>query len=811
MQDKNCQKLDKQDFSQIIGSSRIGFWKVEEQEGCPSKLYTDSTMANLIGVSQELSPEDCHSFFLHHIHPKDISTVKNYIAEIYHGESEMIYRYNHPQKGETVIMCSGKLLNTSGNVYTFGGYIKELTNVLRLEQGKRVENQLLRKNRSLMHTQVQSENYHKNLMDIVRCGIVSYTLPGWEILYMNAEAIRIFGLKNCKNAQPKMRKILQEVVYLNNSIKQKLIELRTKDGSVDYECIASSTDGKKSNLLAHTEVLTTPQGKRSVYTTFLDISENIALKSEKSILTALCQDYAFVCLYDLETGSLTSVKQSEDQSGLFPVIGEKQEENSYSKHLTACFEKWIVKDSSPDFLEKLSSSSLMEYLSRHEQFSYRYRVKPNSTGMEHLEVKVVHLKELEGFKVVMGFHFIDEILTEEERQRKLLEETARQARQANEAKTNFLRRMSHDMRTPLNGIIGLLKIDGAHFDNLSLIKKNHERMETSANHLLSLINDVLQMSKLEEGHYLLSKEVIKVNTLVKEIANIIIGRATDAGIQWHFKKEKDNPPVKYIYGSPLHLRQIFLNIYGNCIKYNRPGGRIDTVLRSWNTDPGFCNFQWIITDTGIGMSREFLSHIFEPFAQERNDARSIYQGTGLGMSIVKGLLNQMGGTINITSREGFGSTFEITIPFEIAPSPQEEPVQSSETENSIQELNLLLVEDNALNAEIARILLNDEGAKMSIVSNGLQALKTFEKNPPGTFDGILMDIMLPVMDGLEATRRIRSSGRPDAKTIPILAMTANAFDDDVKKCLEAGMNAHLSKPIDIKKIKAALRSLCRKD
>ncbi|WP_308686941.1 ATP-binding protein [uncultured Treponema sp.] len=810
MQDKNCQKLDKQDFSQIIGSSRLGFWKVEEQEGCPSKLYTDSTMANLIGVSQELSPEDCHSFFLHHIHSKDISTVKNYIAEIYHGESEMIYRYNHPQKGETIIMCSGKLLNTSGNVYTFGGYIKELTNVLRLEQGKRVENQLLRKNRSLMHTQVQSENYHKNLMDKVSCGIVSYTLPGWKILYMNAEAIRIFGLKNYRNPQTKMYNILNKVVY-SDFTKQKLIELRTKDGSVDYECIATSTDGKKSNLLAHTEVLTTPQGKRSVYTTFLDISENIALKSEKSILTALCQDYAFVCLCDLQTGTLSSVKQSDVQSDLFLHPLEQLTEIPYSKQLSDYWENWIVKDSSPDFLEKLSSSSLMEYLSNHEQFSYRYRIKPNSTGMEHLEVKVVHLKELEGFKVVMGFHFIDEILTEEERQRKLLEETARQARQANEAKTNFLRRMSHDIRTPLNGIIGLLKIDGAHFDNLPLIKKNHERMETSANHLLSLINDVLQMSKLEEGHYLLSREIIKVNTLIREIANIIIGRATDAGIQWFFEKEKDMVPIKYIYGSPLHLRQIFLNIYGNCIKYNRPGGKITTVLRSCETAPGFCNFKWTISDTGIGMSREFLSHIFEPFAQERNDARSIYQGTGLGMSIVKGLLEQMGGTISITSREGFGSTFEITIPFEIAPSPQEEPVQSSETENSIRGLNLLLVEDNSLNAEIAQILLHDEGAKTTIVSNGLQALKTFEKNPPGTFDGILMDVMLPVMDGLEATRKIRSSGRVDSKTIPILAMTANAFDDDVKKCLEAGMNAHLSKPIDIKKIKAALSSLCRKD
>ena len=336
MQDENSQKLDKNDFTEIINSSQIGFWKVEEKEGSPSRLFTDSTMAQLIGISQALSPEECYSLFWQHIHPKDIPVIKNYISEICHGETEMTYRYNHPEKGETVIMCSGKLLKKDKTTHVFAGYIKDLTNVLRLEQGKRVENQLLRKNRNLMHTQVQSENYHKNLMDKVSCGIVSYTLPGWKILYMNAEAIRIFGLKNYRNPQTKMYNILNKVVY-SDFTKQKLIELRTKDGSVDYECIATSTDGKKSNLLAHTEVLTTPQGKRSVYTTFLDISENIALKSEKSILTALCQDYAFVCLCDLQNGTLSSVKQSDVQNELFLHPLKELTEIPYSKQL---FDYW---------------------------------------------------------------------------------------------------------------------------------------------------------------------------------------------------------------------------------------------------------------------------------------------------------------------------------------------------------------------------------------------------------------------------------------------------------------------------------------
>ena len=274
----------------------------------------------------------------------------------------------------------------------------------------------------------------------------------------------------------------------------------------------------------------------------------------------------------------------------------------------------------------------------------------------------------------------------------------------------------------------------------------------------------------------------------------------EAGVEWVYEKGKEVIPYPYIYGSPLHLRQIFLNIYGNCIKYNRPGGKVTTIVDVVDESDGVCTYRWTISDTGIGMSPEYLEHIFDPFTQERSDARSFYQGTGLGMTIVKGLLDQMHGTIEVTSEVGVGSTFVITIPFEIAPAPEALPEEKPAEEASIQGLHLLVAEDNELNAEIAKMLLQDAGADVTIVENGQLALERFRDSAPDTFDAILMDVMMPVMDGLAATREIRSIARADAKRIPIIAMTANAFEEDAKKCFAAGMNAHIAKPFQIDRV-----------
>ena len=374
-------------------------------------------------------------------------------------------------------------------------------------------------------------------------------------------------------------------------------------------------------------------------------------------------------------------------------------------------------------------------------------------------------------------------------------------KKANKSKSDFLSRMSHDMRTPLNGIIGLLQIAERHFDDKDLLLESHKKMQVAANYLLSLINDVLQMSKIEDGNVPLTKDIIDFSELTKDILVIIEQRAKERGIKMQFNAKKD---IRYpfVYGSPVHLRQIFLNIYGNCIKYNHIGGSIVTTSDYTETDDGVVMYEWTITDTGIGMSKEYKEHIFEPFSQERQYIGSAHHGIGLGMSIVKGLIEKMGGSIEVESEEGVGSTFIIKIPFKIASTPDKVNKQTSELK--IDGLNLLLVEDNELNAEIAETLLSDEGAAVTVAKDGSQAVNIFKEKPEGSFDAILMDIMMPVMDGLTATKKIRTLNHPDAKKIPIIAMTANAFKEDKEKCLAAGMNAHLAKPIEIENVKKVL-------
>ena len=396
----------------------------------------------------------------------------------------------------------------------------------------------------------------------------------------------------------------------------------------------------------------------------------------------------------------------------------------------------------------------------------------------------------------------------DEQEQARLQAAFNEMRAESRAKTNFLSRMSHDIRTPLNGIIGLLKIDETHFEDKELIQENHKKMKIAADYLLSLINDVLQMSKIEEGHIVLTHEYICLKDLVYEIESIITHKAADEDIQWIYEKNKENIPYPYVYGSSLHLRQIFLNIYGNCIKYNRPGGKITTVMEAADVQDGICTYRWTISDTGIGMSPEFLSRIFDPFSQEKTDARSVYQGTGLGMAITKGLIEQMNGSIEVTSQVGVGSVFVITIPFEIAREQKKDKEIAEKYD--IRGLHLLAAEDNELNAEIIEMLLTDDGAKVTVAKNGRQAVECFENNPPGTFDAILMDVMMPVMDGIAATKAIRAMDRPDAKTIPIIAMTANAFEEDAKRCLAAGMTAHLAKPFQIEDMEKAIVECCGK-
>ena len=390
-----------------------------------------------------------------------------------------------------------------------------------------------------------------------------------------------------------------------------------------------------------------------------------------------------------------------------------------------------------------------------------------------------------------------------EKKQQELQTALAEAQSANKAKTAFLNNMSHDIRTPINGIIGMLTILEKSGKDEKKARDCLHKIEESSKLLLSLINDVLDMAKLEADTVVFNEESINLDQVCKEITESVTFQAEAEGIQ--IVGEHDDYSGIYVWCSAVHLQKILMNLFTNCMKYNKPNGSIYMNMRTLERSEEQITCEFVIRDTGVGMSEEFIEkELFTPFVQADHSARSKYNGTGLGMSIVKQLVEKMGGTITVKSKLGEGSCFTVVLPFKI--DTDAKPEQKDIPANTdIAGLRILLVEDNELNMEIAEFMLTDSGAKVEKAVNGWEAVQKFENSEAGTYDVILMDIMMPVMDGLMATRTIRALERKDAKTIPIIAMTANAFREDAERCIEAGMNAHLAKPLDMEKVK---RTIC---
>lgn len=381
----------------------------------------------------------------------------------------------------------------------------------------------------------------------------------------------------------------------------------------------------------------------------------------------------------------------------------------------------------------------------------------------------------------------------EETYRKSLQEEARRADAANVAKTEFLQRMSHDIRTPINGIIGMLAVAKRYPDDLKKQDECREKISKASQLLLELINEVLDMGKLESGEVVLEEKSFHLQELLNEVLTVIEKLAQERGIEV-IKRDLSVTHWNLI-GSPGHLKRLLMNIMGNAVKYNKDHGKIILSLREDESEDGRAFYTFICKDTGIGMSEEYQKRIFEPFTREDESVKTLYNGTGLGMPIAKKLTETMGGSISFTSQRGEGTAFTVKLPFLIDKAAGKAEKTTEEAEVSIKGVRILLVEDNELNMEISEFIVAEKGAVVTKAWNGKEAVETFAKAPEGAFDVILMDVMMPVMDGCEAAKEIRALPRKDAKTIPIIAMTANAFTDDKIRTREAGMNEHLSKPL----------------
>ncbi len=509
------------------------------------------------------------------------------------------------------------------------------------------------------------------------------------------------------------------------------------------------------------------------------------------IISAISEIYCFTFLVNVQRGTVRIIKH--------PVERLMKMDCTWS--MNEVVQMQAAQNVAPDFREAFISycdlTTLPQRLKENPNLTLEFR---DPTDKVYLMTTLPQNYDRRGLleSVLM---VTQDVTAEKERERDYqlqLEKTAEDAERANIAKTDFLRRMSHDIRTPINGIRGMVEISRRYAGDEAKQEECREKIMTTSGFLLDLVNDVLNMNKLESGAVTLEEKPFNLRQMIGEIVTTVEGQAWRENVQVSCKTLAWNH--ENLIGSPMHLHQVLQNVVGNAVKYNRPGGSVTISCEEKGFDGTTATFLFTCTDTGRGMSAAFQQHAFEAFAQEESGARTAYKGTGLGLPIAKELAEQMGGEIRFESELGVGTTFYITLPFRVDPNPPEAESAKPEQAASIKGAHVLLVEDNELNMEISQYILEAAGAIVDQAWNGQEAVRRFSESEPGTFDCILMDVMMPLMDGLEATRTIRTMQRPDAATIPIVAMTANTFSEDEQRSREAGMNLFLNKPVDSEKM-----------
>ena len=536
------------------------------------------------------------------------------------------------------------------------------------------------------------------------------------------------------------------------------------------------------------------------------------LRKERMFLEVLCRDYTSVYFFDLQNDILEILKMDGNANAVAMVGSELRKTFDYSKEIERYCDIYVSGESQEEFSKAMNLEHIREELRKSDKFTYRYKSNPNLAGQCYFEVEVIQIAdELYENTAILAFKHIDDIVAEEEKRReelrisleieektKRLEIEKENAIQANEMKSQFLSSLSHDIRTPINGIQGMLRIADAYPDDMKKQNECREKMWIASNYLVSLVNNVLNMNRLENKSIDLSEQPFNLIDLLMDITAMTDIQINAQGLHSVVDWKPGYIKHRYLIGSAEGLTRILMNLNSNAIKYNKKGGTVYCRCMEKKCDGETVWFEFISSDTGIGMDEEFLKKAFEPYSQKSNNSLNSINGVGLGLSIVKQTVDLMGGTIKVESRIGEGTKYTMMLPFKMDPNPHMD--KRSVEHISLKGVKALLVEDNDLNMEIAKFHLEQEDVKVFTAVNGQEAVDMFRESEVGYYDIILMDIMMPIMNGLDATRCIRSMDRADALAVPIIAMSANAFEQDIEMSLEAGLNTHLVKPLDGKKV-----------
>ncbi len=534
------------------------------------------------------------------------------------------------------------------------------------------------------------------------------------------------------------------------------------------------------------------------------------VKTDNYMITAMAADYRSIYYADLDKDECLCVRASK-----------KQDEHMWEGRVFPFYEGFVeyaencvVEADRQGFLEYIQPDNIRAGLANAAMISHRYLSIRSGTeqyemlriaGVRHIEDRDDHIVHA----IAAGFTDVDRETREHMEQNRALAEALARAEEASAAKTAFLSSMSHEIRTPMNAIIGLDSIALKEQAIPEHTRDELEKIGSSARHLLALINDILDMSRIESGRMVLNAEVFSFKEMVEQINTIIKGQCDEKGLT--YETRTNGTTDDYFVGDALRLRQIIINILGNAVKFTDPPGTVTFTIEQTGRAEDIRVIRFTMRDTGVGMSEEYIPKLFDPFSQEDATTTNRYGGSGLGMALTKNMVDLMGGEIAVQSQKGHGTVFTVAIPLRRAQQAEApDKAEQPEAGVSVEGLHVLIAEDMEMNAEILADLLDMEEITSEWASNGKNAVDLFAQSEPGHFDAVLMDMRMPVMDGLAATREIRKLDRPDAKKTPIIALTANAFEEDVRACLEAGMDAHLSKPVDIEKLKELLGRLLAK-
>lgn len=541
---------------------------------------------------------------------------------------------------------------------------------------------------------------------------------------------------------------------------------------------------------------------------------NRELEEQLAIVNTLSRDYINVYAVNAKAGAVRPVKITDyAAAGLEPG---SQDEVRYDDLLTDYINRRVFSEDRQYLSEALALDTVIEKLNAGTEYSGGYRVLDGGAVHTYQFTCAARLAAdgsgWGGFFLV-GFRNIDEIVRREQEQRKILEGALVEAQRANVAKTTFLNSMSHDIRTPMNAILGFTSLAVTHIDDQERVKGYLEKILTSGRHLLSLINDILDMSRIESGKVRIEENEVSLPELMGDLKTIVQADVKAKKLSFHM--DMLDVTNETILCDKLRLNQVLLNIVSNAVKYTKPGGTVSVRVVQTEVSPeGYASYQFRVKDTGIGMSKAFLEHLFEPFEREQTTTVSGIQGTGLGLSITKNIVDMMHGTIAVTSEVGKGSEFVVSFRFRVKNAPHRapekiEPREKAPSARFLVGKRILLVEDNELNQEIAKTVLEGAGLIIDTACDGTEAVAAMKAARAGSYDLILMDIQMPVMDGYEAARTIRTMEDPAKAGIPIVAMTANAFEEDRQRAMDAGMNDHVPKPIDVPKLIETLRRILK--